>query len=86
MQACVCECRCHATASQQTRCDSVTHTSLWSSRAAEARPTPMHSVDGVRHLLRRCREQDVLTQPQHAWSVTMAQPAVAGGIFTSRRQ
>ncbi|RNF04566.1 hypothetical protein TcG_11124 [Trypanosoma cruzi] len=36
--------------------------------------------------LRRCREQDVLTQPRRAWSVTMAQSAVAGGIFTSRRQ
>ncbi|KAF8304107.1 hypothetical protein TcYC6_0037770 [Trypanosoma cruzi] len=46
----------------------------------------MHLVDGVRHLLRRSREQDVLTQPRRAWSVTMAQSAVAGGIFTSRRQ
>ncbi|RNC38720.1 hypothetical protein TcCL_NonESM12003, partial [Trypanosoma cruzi] len=46
----------------------------------------MHSVDGVRHLLRRSREQDVLTQPRRAWSVAMAQSAVAGGIFTSRRQ
>ncbi|KAF8277345.1 hypothetical protein TcBrA4_0110560 [Trypanosoma cruzi] len=46
----------------------------------------MHLVDGVRHLLRRCREQDVLTQPRRAWSVTMARSAVAGGIFTSRRQ
>ncbi|RNC41233.1 hypothetical protein TcCL_NonESM09211 [Trypanosoma cruzi] len=46
----------------------------------------MHSVDGVRHLLRRSREQDVLMQPRRAWSVTMAQSAVAGGIFTSRRQ
>ncbi|RNE96258.1 hypothetical protein TcG_13083 [Trypanosoma cruzi] len=36
--------------------------------------------------LRRCRVQDVLTQPRRAWSVTMAQPALAGGIFTSRRQ
>ncbi|RNC53919.1 hypothetical protein TcCL_ESM08697 [Trypanosoma cruzi] len=36
--------------------------------------------------LRRCREQDVLTQPRRAWSVTIAQSAVAGGIFTSRRQ
>ncbi|EKG03781.1 hypothetical protein TCSYLVIO_005165 [Trypanosoma cruzi] len=79
-------CVCHATTSQQTCCDSVTLTSLWSSRAAEARPTPMHLVDGVRHLSRRCREHDVLTQPQRAWSVTMAQSAVAGGIFTSRRQ
>ncbi|RNC33884.1 hypothetical protein TcCL_Unassigned03383 [Trypanosoma cruzi] len=34
----------------------------------------------------RCREQDVLTQPRRAWSVTMAQSAVAGGIFTSRSQ
>ncbi|KAF8281801.1 hypothetical protein TcYC6_0007960 [Trypanosoma cruzi] len=83
---CVCVCRCHATTPQQTCCDSVTLTSLWSSRTAEARPTPMHLVDGVRHLLRRCREQDVLTQPRRAWSVTMAQSAVAGGIFTSRRQ
>ncbi|RNC34122.1 hypothetical protein TcCL_Unassigned03116, partial [Trypanosoma cruzi] len=83
---CVCVCRCHATASQQTCCDSVTLTLLWSSRAARARPTPMHLVDGVRHLLRRCREQDVLAQPRRAWSVTMAQSAVAGGIFASRRQ
>ncbi|RNC34949.1 hypothetical protein TcCL_Unassigned02216 [Trypanosoma cruzi] len=36
--------------------------------------------------LRRCREQDVLTQPRRAWSVTMAQSAVAGGIITSRMQ
>ncbi|EAN98831.1 hypothetical protein TcCL_ESM07995 [Trypanosoma cruzi] len=36
--------------------------------------------------LGRSREQDVLTQPRRAWSVTMAQSAVAGGIFTSRRQ
>ncbi|RNC52632.1 hypothetical protein TcCL_ESM10114 [Trypanosoma cruzi] len=36
--------------------------------------------------LRRCREQDVLTQPRRAWSVAMAQSAVAGGMFTSRRQ
>ncbi|KAF8297534.1 hypothetical protein TcYC6_0078530 [Trypanosoma cruzi] len=57
---CVCVCRCHATTSQQTCCDSVTLTSLWSSRKAEARPTSMHLVDGVRHLSRRCREQDVL--------------------------
>ncbi|EAN88657.1 hypothetical protein Tc00.1047053508149.65 [Trypanosoma cruzi] len=83
---CVCVCRCHATTSQQTCCDSVTLTSLWSSHTAEARPTPMHLVDGLRHLSRRCREQDVLTQPRRAWSVTMAQSAVAGGIFTSRRQ
>ncbi|KAF5219127.1 hypothetical protein ECC02_007903 [Trypanosoma cruzi] len=83
---CVCVCRCHATTSQQTCCDSVTLTSLWSSRTAEARPTPMHLVDGVRHLLRRSREQDALTQPRRAWSVTMAQSPVAGGIFTSRRQ
>ncbi|KAF5216216.1 hypothetical protein ECC02_011046 [Trypanosoma cruzi] len=81
-----CVCRCHPTASQQTCCDSVTLTSLWSSRAAQARPTSMHLVDGLMHLLRRCREQDVLTQPRRAWSVTMAQSAVAGGIFTSRRQ
>ncbi|RNC34346.1 hypothetical protein TcCL_Unassigned02874 [Trypanosoma cruzi] len=46
----------------------------------------MHLVDGVGHLLRRCREQDVLMQPRRAWSVTIAQSAVAGGIFTSRRQ
>ncbi|RNF01510.1 hypothetical protein TcG_11672 [Trypanosoma cruzi] len=46
----------------------------------------MHLVDGVRHLLRRCKEQDVLTQPRRAWSVTMARSAVAGGKFTSRRQ
>ncbi|EAN81753.1 hypothetical protein Tc00.1047053511793.20 [Trypanosoma cruzi] len=46
----------------------------------------MHLVDGVRHLLRRCREQDVLAQPRRAWSVTMAQSAVAGGMFTSWRQ
>ncbi|KAF8280321.1 hypothetical protein TcBrA4_0096250 [Trypanosoma cruzi] len=46
----------------------------------------MRLVDGVRHLLRRSREQDVLTQPRRAWSVTMAQPAVAGGIIASRRQ
>ncbi|RNC51101.1 hypothetical protein TcCL_ESM11812 [Trypanosoma cruzi] len=46
----------------------------------------MHLVDGVSHLLRRCREKDVLTQPRRAWSVTMAQSAVAGVIFTSRRQ
>ncbi|RNC33165.1 hypothetical protein TcCL_Unassigned04160 [Trypanosoma cruzi] len=32
------------------------------------------------------REQDVLTQPKRAWSVTMAQSAVADGIFTSQRQ
>ncbi|RNC46289.1 hypothetical protein TcCL_NonESM03966 [Trypanosoma cruzi] len=82
----VCVCRCHATTSQQTCCDSVTLTSLWSSLTAQARPTPMHLVDGVRHLSRRCREQDVLTQPRRAWSVTMAQSAMAGGIFTSRRQ
>ncbi|RNE99775.1 hypothetical protein TcG_12193, partial [Trypanosoma cruzi] len=55
-------------------------------RTAEARPTSMHLVDGVRHPLRRCKEQDVLTQPQRAWSVTVAQSAVAGGMFTSRRQ
>ncbi|RNC41272.1 hypothetical protein TcCL_NonESM09190, partial [Trypanosoma cruzi] len=36
--------------------------------------------------LRRCREQDVLAQPRRSWSVTMAQSAVAGGIFTSRMQ
>ncbi|KAF8296949.1 hypothetical protein TcBrA4_0069240 [Trypanosoma cruzi] len=29
------------------------------------------------YLLRRCREQDVLTQPRRAWSVTMARPALA---------
>ncbi|EAN96621.1 hypothetical protein TcCL_ESM09915 [Trypanosoma cruzi] len=46
----------------------------------------MHLVDGVRHLLRRCREQDALTQPRRAWSVTMARSAVAGGMFTSWRQ
>ncbi|RNE98718.1 hypothetical protein TcG_12179 [Trypanosoma cruzi] len=46
----------------------------------------MHLVYGVRHPSRRCREQDVLTQPRRAWSVTMAQSAVAGGMFTSRRQ
>ncbi|RNC41598.1 hypothetical protein TcCL_NonESM08818 [Trypanosoma cruzi] len=46
----------------------------------------MHLVDGVRHLLMCCREQDVLTQPRRAWSVTMAQSAVAGGIIASRRQ
>ncbi|RNC40906.1 hypothetical protein TcCL_NonESM09567 [Trypanosoma cruzi] len=46
----------------------------------------MHSVDGVRQFLRRCREQDVLTQPRRAWSVTMAPSAVAGGIIASRRQ
>ncbi|ESS55965.1 hypothetical protein TCDM_12534 [Trypanosoma cruzi Dm28c] len=83
---CVCVCRCHATASQQTCCDSVTLTSLWSLRTAQARRTPTHLVDGVRHLLRRSREQDVLTQPRRAWSVTMAQSAVAGGMFTFRRQ
>ncbi|RNC52715.1 hypothetical protein TcCL_ESM10019 [Trypanosoma cruzi] len=55
---CVCVCRGHATTLQQACSDSVTLTSLWSSRTAEARPTPMHLVDGVRHLLRRCREQD----------------------------
>ncbi|KAF5215352.1 hypothetical protein ECC02_011961 [Trypanosoma cruzi] len=81
-----CVCRCHATTSQQTCCDSVILTSLRPSRTAEARPTSMRLVDGLRHLSRRCREQDVLTQPQRAWSVTMAQSAVAGGIFTSRRQ
>ncbi|ESS60493.1 hypothetical protein TCDM_13838 [Trypanosoma cruzi Dm28c] len=46
----------------------------------------MHLVDGVRHLSRRCREQDVLAQPQRAWSVTMARSAVVGGMLTSRRQ
>ncbi|RNF03390.1 hypothetical protein TcG_11770 [Trypanosoma cruzi] len=36
MQAlCVFVCRCHATTSQQTCCDSVTSTSLWSSRATQ---------------------------------------------------
>ncbi|EKF29153.1 hypothetical protein MOQ_007078 [Trypanosoma cruzi marinkellei] len=79
-------CVCAGAMQQQTCCDSVTLTSLWSSRAAQARPTWMHLVDGVRHLLRCCREQDVLTQPRRAWSVTVAPSAVAGGIFTSRRQ
>ncbi|RNC32030.1 hypothetical protein TcCL_Unassigned05401, partial [Trypanosoma cruzi] len=82
----VCVCGCHATTSQQTYCDSVTLALMRSSRTAQAGPASMHSVDGVRHLLRRCREQDVLTQPRRAWSITMAQSAVAGGIFTSRRQ
>ncbi|RNF02981.1 hypothetical protein TcG_11130 [Trypanosoma cruzi] len=36
--------------------------------------------------LRRSREQDVLTRPRRAMSATMAQSAVAGGMFTSRRQ